>query len=1014
MALVLSRAGPVKADIRLQQAIAAFQAELAPEQRTDFEEDLNRFRTIHPDENDVSVLMSVISRQKHRKNCFGPRFMNVLQSAQQFAAIGDILVGGSQNLIACGIWTAIRSTILILVNSDGNLEKLSHMFMVAGRSAPRYETISRLYHRKSKALLTYLHEYFIIMIKICHKLIKMSKKSRISRIFSLLDDSETKKFQSDLDYWANMIKEETQLLMAQGIEQQGSLISSALFERSKTEARRQKLKLNTQVLKACSSYDHQSSWKRTRKLGTTELYNQSNEYKTWKCDKIDQSSTLLYMGKLGCGKSVLMANMVEDLNDYVQHTKILVAYFFCQHDDDVSLLARTVLGSLAFQLLRNLPDLSSAAECTENNGLSDAESICGLLKASLPASFQAYFVLDGLDECSGEEREVLLREIRRIQDLFSLRVCVSFREEADNPHRLDSTPLARQERVRMPTNNPDIKRFICDELHRCINSGTLVMGDLELLVEITNTLMDCAQGMFLWVSLQILALCRGKTDEEIRQALKDLPKDLPETYRRILKNCEGDGGQYQMKVLQLVTVASHPLTIEDVREALAVVPGDLNWNPARLPNNMYSVLAHCGGLLTIDEENLGIRLVHQSVKSFLVDDFDDAIRPLFTLNDADMYMSGVLITYLSYAHFDKQLSTTKSSSIAPKSVPSAVFESVVTSDRLKKFASSYLKTRKKSQSSTADINRMLSNIKEQARSTMKQHTQLYAYASSFWVHHLYATTAPLGPTVVGLIHKLVEKLFLAGLHDELEGEEVLEWAGRTGKHDVAEILCRAEGLTKTDMVLWAIRKRYDEVFATYFQNDKLRIEKDKIYAEIVIGQPSLYMEGLVIRDANMSEVEIAHFMMIAIWMSHQDIFQRLQDRSINENKMTLFTHQILLWSLLGGRGDMFDSRNFRNRITKEDMLDAAALKSISDPGGFFRGVCNLRGDEVDVLLRREKHDMRFENLLNSTISTCLNLWAELPLVLYYGRSRKRHGARDGSRRNWDNSSTKGLKDFSLD
>lgn len=38
-----------------------------------------------------------------------------LQSVQQFAGLGDILVGGSQNLIACGVWTLVRMSLLVSV-----------------------------------------------------------------------------------------------------------------------------------------------------------------------------------------------------------------------------------------------------------------------------------------------------------------------------------------------------------------------------------------------------------------------------------------------------------------------------------------------------------------------------------------------------------------------------------------------------------------------------------------------------------------------------------------------------------------------------------------------------------------------------------------------------------------------------------------------------------------------------------------------------------------------------------
>jgi len=47
------------------------------------------------------------------ERCFGPRFTNFPQAVQQFAALGDITVGGSQNIIACGVWSLVRMSLLV-------------------------------------------------------------------------------------------------------------------------------------------------------------------------------------------------------------------------------------------------------------------------------------------------------------------------------------------------------------------------------------------------------------------------------------------------------------------------------------------------------------------------------------------------------------------------------------------------------------------------------------------------------------------------------------------------------------------------------------------------------------------------------------------------------------------------------------------------------------------------------------------------------------------------------------
>lgn len=36
-----------------------------------------------------------------------------VQAIQKFAALGDIIIGGSQDLMACGVWTIARMALLV-------------------------------------------------------------------------------------------------------------------------------------------------------------------------------------------------------------------------------------------------------------------------------------------------------------------------------------------------------------------------------------------------------------------------------------------------------------------------------------------------------------------------------------------------------------------------------------------------------------------------------------------------------------------------------------------------------------------------------------------------------------------------------------------------------------------------------------------------------------------------------------------------------------------------------------
>ena len=117
MSSALANAARLKADIRLAQAVSSFEADLSPDQKTVLRSHQSQSRGSPPDINDVMRLTAEIDRPASGKfgggRCFGPRFTNVLQSAQQFAALGDVIVGGSQNIIACGVWSLVRMSLLV-------------------------------------------------------------------------------------------------------------------------------------------------------------------------------------------------------------------------------------------------------------------------------------------------------------------------------------------------------------------------------------------------------------------------------------------------------------------------------------------------------------------------------------------------------------------------------------------------------------------------------------------------------------------------------------------------------------------------------------------------------------------------------------------------------------------------------------------------------------------------------------------------------------------------------------
>ncbi|KAI8244141.1 hypothetical protein K4K57_000814 [Colletotrichum sp. SAR 10_99] len=208
MALALRRAASLKPEVRLAQAVSEFEASLDAEHKASFRNARIATKATPPTPSDVMRLTAEIDyrvRQEHGPSrCFGPRLTNILQAVQQFAALGDTVVGGSQNLVACMVQMAIGYA--------SYLEKLSLLFMTAGRQAPRYQALAIIYPQ-SKTLQLYLSEYFIVIVRICQRIQQYAKKSAFGQFKSSLTDADLKEDQADLELWGNSIKDEASLLL---------------------------------------------------------------------------------------------------------------------------------------------------------------------------------------------------------------------------------------------------------------------------------------------------------------------------------------------------------------------------------------------------------------------------------------------------------------------------------------------------------------------------------------------------------------------------------------------------------------------------------------------------------------------------------------------------------------------------------------------------------------------------------------------------------------------------------
>ncbi|KAK6703326.1 hypothetical protein SNK04_013229 [Fusarium graminearum] len=669
MALVIRESGSLKPEIRLAQAVSEFEALLTSEQKSSFRTSRDRAVSTAPTMSDVMRLTAEIdlkATSKHgRGRCFGPRMTNTLQAIQQFAALGDIVVGGGQNLIACGVWGVARFTLHTIIGYYTYLESLSQLFMAIGRNAPRYQTMAVLYP-KSKALQVNLCEYFIVITKLCHQSVLWTKKSALSRLASTMNDPQMKKFKDDLDLWSSAIKEETNLLLNQTIVEEAkesSIFRSITTFRSESSNKQRRIEKSYRLLDACSRHDYRMTWKQIRKCGTTGMLNHYQAYEQWKDGH--EKTSIIFLGKLGAGKSVLLANIVDDLN--LENNGITL-YFFSRHDNESSMQARTILGCLMRQLLEHVMNDSNFDHLFSKSASDlDLNIIVDLFQQAKPGN--ASIVIDGLDECELEVQRTVLAHLVKIQG-FGYKICLSVRTPQNaSVWRTESFDF----NAVIPEDNPDISDFINAEVDSRVEDGRLVTRDPNLVEEVKKELITGAYGMFLWVSLQLDSICDEVSDHDIREAIHDLPSDLMETFKRNLSKASSrDSKNLHVRIFKLLVGARELLTAEELRQAASVTIGQTLWDAEKEITSIHPVLKFCGSLVMVDEEDDTVRFIHHSARSFCLEELHCLTDLSFTQMEANQHMAETLITYLSCNIFETRLSKDVAPSINASHMPKVV------------------------------------------------------------------------------------------------------------------------------------------------------------------------------------------------------------------------------------------------------------------------------------------------------------------------------------------------------
>ncbi|KAJ5725195.1 NACHT nucleoside triphosphatase [Penicillium malachiteum] len=351
------------------------------------------------------------------------------------------------------------------------------------------------------------------------------------------------------------------------------------------------------------------------------------QFRTW----LKEPSSFLWLnGFAGCGKSVLCSTTIQNtFHEMKDEHAVGIAFFYFSFTDQTKQDDNGMLRTLLLQLSAQLPDGEKDLEqlyMLNKSGSPSVDKLLALLRSFLERFRDTYILLDALDESPRDcQREGVLKAIQVIRDWLmpGVHLLVTSRNELDIRESLK--PSCSQD---VPLRNPEVDRDIADFVSYQLENDAKVQKWKSRHEEIKNKMATDAQGVFRYVECQFNAFRRVRNRNQLDHCLRTLPRDLDETYERILCSIADEYVEDVRRVLTLLCFSTRPLTINELIDAHAV---DLN-DPPQLDRDgrLYEqddIIDVCVGLVeVVATENYEgrttptVRIAHFSVQEYLLSD----------------------------------------------------------------------------------------------------------------------------------------------------------------------------------------------------------------------------------------------------------------------------------------------------------------------------------------------------------------------------------------------------------
>ena len=390
------------------------------------------------------------------------------------------------------------------------------------------------------------------------------------------------------------------------------------------------------------------SFRRRLFPGTCEWIYEKAEFSRWLLnDDNNKNPSLLWISGIpGAGKTYLSTHIIQRLRK-----RSATGYFYCKANDERKRTVLAILRTWTWQLLQQNPSqLDKVTEIFYQGTPANIINMTEALTRLVHNIHDCRLVLDGLDECKPKDRRELFHLLPDLTAYAKiLIVCQNERDISRGVETCDKQNGYIRLRMTESDNETDIRCYLREAIDQ------LDLKDKEMEERAFSTILEGANGMFLWVKLMIKELSLpGKTIEECEKALQRLPRGLDALYVRILDGINSNAllRTTSRQIFQWILGAQRPLTLKELDTALAIRIEQENFDPKRRIRDLASAISQCCGSLVDIDQGL-VRFVHASVKEFLLNtaqDSEPTISFLFTEHEVNRHAAQCCLTYLSYSN----------------------------------------------------------------------------------------------------------------------------------------------------------------------------------------------------------------------------------------------------------------------------------------------------------------------------------------------------------------------------